>query len=601
LPFDDSRRLIGANLFFADTGAVLELAGLAADEELIAGWRRRVSLARASLGWRAADAVARVHPGGASLALPAPPDQLFTATEVNEWALCAALFSRDPQRWSQLESDMRQRALEEEPTPAIAPVLDETAALERLKQLAGMERRPDLTILLGAADEHGLMHVLDDDCLTLGAGVGGRSYPVTAPSGPAPLPPAHAIPWTALHDIPTALVTGSNGKTTSVRLLSACLQGQGWRCGYSSTDGLFVAGAQVDAGDYSGPAGARRILRDASLQAAVLETARGGILRRGIATSRAHVALVTNISPDHFGEYGIFDLDALADAKLSVGRVVTGDGLLILNADDALLQSKAGRLVQQFVRVPPLGWFALDADTPVLEQHRRRGGSTCGIRHGRLMAAHRGEEHDLGAVAAMPLSLGATVTYNMANLAGAALAALALGVAPATIAGVLARFGANPRDNFGRLMQFEVGGVLVLLDYAHNPEGLHGLLTVAERLRGSRGGGRLGLILGHAGNRQDEALRELAAVAARFRPALIVVKENERHLRGRAPGEVPQILYAALRDLGVAPGTLQLCMSELEATRSALAWAQPGDVVALPVHAAAAREEVVSFLEQQQA
>jgi len=226
--------------------------------------------------------------------------------------------------------------------------------------------------------------------------------------------------------------------------------------------------------------------------------------------------------------------------------------------------------------------------------HREGGGATCGASEGRLVLNHGGARYDLGAIAAMPLTVSGSATYNSANLAGAALAAAALGVPPATIAGVFARFGASLTDNFGRLMRFERHGVRILVDYAHNPEGLHGLLTVAEHLRGDRG--RLGLLLGHAGNRQDVELEALAAVAVEFHPALIVVKENEAHLRGRAPGEVPRFIYAALLRAGVARSALQMRMSELEAVHAALAWARPGDVLALPVHAAAARAAVVALL-----
>ena len=143
-------------------------------------------------------------------------------------------------------------------------------------------------------------------------------------------------------------------------------------------------------------------------------------------------------------------------------------------------------------------------------------------------------------------------------------------------------------------MRFERGGVQVLVDYAHNPDGLRGLLRVAQHLRG--GAGRLGLLLGHAGNRQDAEIAALAAAAAEFSPALVVVKENEAHLRGREPGEVPRLLRAALRRAGLPESALPLRMSELEAVQCALEWARPGDVLVLPVHSAAARTAVLELL-----
>jgi len=605
LPFEASRRLTGANRFFAGPGAQLETSGVPVSDALLAAWRSRAVRARTHLGWGDAagdtasaarpGVAARVHAGGASLALAAPADALFTATEVNEWALCAALCALDGARWGALEAQLAAAALEDAADAAtfLPPVLEERAALARFERLAGREARPPLRALLTAAAARGLPYVLDDEIVTLGGGMGGRDFALSA------LPAVKEIPWQALHGIPTALVTGSNGKTTTVRLIAACAEAFGWRpADYCCTDGVFAGAEQLLSGDYSGPEGTRRVLRERSARAAVIETARGGILRRGIALSRAQVAVVTNVSADHFGEYGIDDLEGLADVKLSVAGVLGKDGVLVLNAGDAQLARGASGLAARFGHSPALAWFALDADLPALSTHRASGGATCGMRAGRLVLHQRGAEHDLGEVAGMPLAVGGSATYNIENLCGAALAAAALGIRTATIAGVLAHFGSSIADNFGRLMRFERAGVQILVDYAHNPEGLRGLLSVAQHLRGERG--RLGLLLGHAGNRQDAELEALAAAAAEFRPALVVVKENEAHLRGRAPGEVPRLIHAALLRAGIAASALQMRMSELEAVHAALAWAHCGDVLALPVHSAAARAAVVALLSDSQ-
>jgi cyanophycin synthetase len=590
LPFASSRRLIGANLFFASTGAVLEVVGVDVDDALLAAWRQRVARARERLRWHVPGVVARAHAHGASLALAAPCDQLLVATEVNEWALCASLVANDPGRWGALEDALIVATLADaaDPSGVEPPVLEESAALARLERLAAAEARPALVQLLAAAAQRRLPHILDDTTVTLGAGVGGRDFAL------AELPEPAAVRWEELRDIPTALVTGSNGKTTSVRLLAACARAQGWRSAYNCTDGVFLDSEVLESGDYSGPAGAWRVMREQRAQAALVEAARGGILRRGVAVSQAQVALVTNISPDHFGEYGIDDLDGLADVKLTVAAVVTARGLLVLNADDALLVTKSRGLAGRLRRSPALGWFALDADLPLLREHRARGGSTCGVRDGRLCVRHAGADHDLGLVTAMPLTVEGSASYNIANLAGAALTAVALGISGEAVAAVFARFGAAPADNPGRLMRFELNGVCVLVDYAHNPAGLRGLLHVAEHLRA--GSGRLGMLLGHAGNRQDTEIEELARVAAEFRPALIVVKENEGHLRGRQAGEIPRLIRAELMRAGLPEAALPVCMSELAAARCALEWARPGDVLALPVHSPAARAQVLEML-----
>jgi cyanophycin synthetase len=586
---------MGANLFFASTGAVLEVIGVPIDEALIDGWRKRIAKAAVHLGWPAGAIVARRHAGGASLAISAPLDQLFLATEVNEWALCATLIRRDPSRFHTLEEALiaeAREAAETSPSPAadIAPVLEESRAFARFSRVAAMEARPALRSLLAAATTRHLPHVLDESDLTLGSGAGGEDFPLAA------LPDAATVNWAVLHDIPTAIVTGSNGKTTTVRLLAACARAHGLRATYNCTDGVFCGDETLAAGDYSGPAGARMVLREHRTQAAILETARGGILRRGLAVSQAHVAVVTNVSSDHFGEYGIDDLTGLADTKLTVGAVVPAGGLLVLNADDALLRRQAGALAGRFGRSPPLGWFAASADGNNLREYREHGAPTCGVQGGRLHLHYGGAGHDLGEVAAMPLSMHGVAHYNIANLAGAALAAAALGIAPATIAGVFEKFGASVKDNPGRMMRFDVHGVTVLVDYAHNPDGLRGFLTVAQHLRGGKG--RLGLILGHAGNRLDSDLEELARVAAEFHPALVLVKETEKHLRGREPGEIPRILLAELRRMGLPESALPPASnSEVDAARAALAWARAGDVLALPVHSSQARATVVAMLE----
>jgi cyanophycin synthetase len=571
-------------------GAQLETCGIAVDELLLAGWRARVERARAYLGWLAAPLAVRPHASGTSLALAAPLDQLFTATEVNEWALCATVAAGDAELGRRFEAALLAEILVDaaDPGQVLPPVLEEGAALARLRILGTREAQPGLMALIAAAGERGLPYVLDDTALTLGAGRGSRDF------APGAVPATGAVPWGELHDIPTAVVTGSNGKTTTVRLLAACARAHGWPSAYCCTDGVFFEGSIRVSGDYSGPEGARRVLRERGAATAIIETARGGILRRGLALSTARVAVVTNVSADHFGEYGIDDLSGLADVKLAVAGVVQPDGLLVLNADDPQLSAKAPLLARRFGRAPALGWFALDADDPALRAHRVQGGDTCGMRAGHLWLHRSGREQDLGSVAAMPLTVDGSASYNIQNLAGAALAAAALGIPASVIAAVFARFGAAAGDNLGRMMRFDRGGVRILIDYAHNPAGMRGLLQVAEHLRTP--GGRVATIMGQAGNRQDKDIEALARVTAEFHPDLVVIKEDEAHLRGRAPGEIPRLILAALLRAGLPENSLPVRMSEMEAVHHALEWARPGDVLALPVHSPAARAEVLALL-----
>ncbi|MGQ0428719.1 MAG: Mur ligase family protein [Gammaproteobacteria bacterium] len=542
-----------------------------------AGWERRARAAMAAVGWPAGSVVAVAHPGGASLALSAPPDQLFTATEVNEWALAAALAEREPGRRDELIATLAA----EQPEESEPPVLEETGALERLARRAAREANPRLRTLLAEAAARGIPCFGDDEHVTIGAGRGGRTWPL------AELPDAAQVPWQSLHGVPVALVTGTNGKTTVVRLVAACAREAGYHAGWCCTDGVYVDGEALTSGDYSGPAGTRRVLRDPHVECAVLETARGGILRRGLAVAHADVAVITSISADHFGEYGVHDLEGLAQVKLAVARALSDRGLLVANADDAILARAAPSAGK------PLGWFARDAGQRTLAAHRAAGGAACAVQDGRLRLWHRGAANDLGAVAGMPLAASGHSAFNLSNLAAAALAAAGLGIAPAAVAAVFARFGADPADNPGRLMRCELGGIHLVVDFAHNPAALAALLDFALSLRGR---GRLAILLGQAGNREDADLARLAAVAAAARPDLVVVKELAGYLRGRDAGEVPAILRRALRRAGVPEARIEEAPDEISAVCRALAWARPGDALLLALHTREGRDAALELI-----
>jgi UDP-N-acetylmuramyl tripeptide synthase len=543
---------------------VLEAATASAQQ--LREWREGIEAMREALGWPERTTVAYLHGDGVALAIEAPRERLFAATELNEWA------------WQR--ASMAQLHLPLPMAPGHPASWDFDAALHTLQRLAEAERRPALDALVAQANARGVPVYEDDEFLTLGAGRYSHTFALDAA-----IP---AVDFASLKAIPTALVTGSNGKTTTVRLLAAMNAEAGRVAGYNCTDGVFVGGDQLESGDWSGPAGARCVLRDRRVESAILETARGGLLRRGLAVGHADAAIVTNISADHFGEYGIHSLADLAQAKLVVARALEPDGLLVLNADDAeLVAASAGIRLRT-------GWFSLDERNPFLLAARADGMPACAPHAGRLWLWDAHGEFDLGEIAAMPLTLGGAARHNIANAAGAALVAQALGIAPAQIAAVLARFGARHGDNPGRLQHWRREGVEVLLDYAHNPDGLAALLAIARSLAPR---GRLGLLLGQAGNREDAAIRELARVAAAAAPERVVLKDLPDFLRGRAPAEVPALLEAELREAGIDSARVHTELSEIEAARSLLDWARPGDVVVLPVHGREARRALVEWLD----
>ena len=223
-----------------------------------------------------------------------------------------------------------------------------------------------------------------------------------------------------------------------------------------------------------------------------------------------------------------------------VARAVCRDGTLVLNADDPTLMATAARLPHAALARRAL--FAMDHGHRALEALRQRGGSTCGLRERQLVLHHRGREHEIGDLSSLPLTWGGAAPHNVANLAAAALMAAVLELPVADIRRAAQRFGSRPEDNPGRLERWTHRGATVLIDYAHNPDGLEQLLTAARSLHPRR----LSLLLGQAGNRDDRAIGELARTAARFDPDHMVIKELPLMLRGRELGQVPALIEEAL-------------------------------------------------------
>jgi cyanophycin synthetase len=405
----------------------------------------------------------------------------------------------------------------------------------------------------------------------------------------AELPKPAAVDWSCVHDVPVVLVTGTNGKTTTVRLLAAVATAAGRFTGFSCTDTVTLGGVDVDRGDWSGPAGARYVLRDPRVEFAVLETARGGILRRGLAATRAVAAIVTNIAEDHFGEWGITDVRALAETKLVVGRAVLPGGRLVLNADDATLVAMA------HVSPAPKLWISRHADDPVVRAHVAAGGDGCWVEEGVIVLHRGGERARVMRVEEIPLTMGGAARHNVHNALGVVALASVAGLPLDAIRRGLAGFRNSPHDNPGRLNVWELGGATVLVDFAHNPHGMDAMAELAAALPARR---RL-LVIGQAGDRDDASIRAFARSAWALRPDRIVLKEMPVYLRGRAPGEATGLLEDEFRRLGARAEMMVHAPSEFDAVRMALEWATAGDLLFLPTHAE--RGRVLGLLERLQA
>lgn len=513
-------------------------------ERAIARWRAAARRMLDAVGWKAEGLAVRTYAGGASLALSAPPDALYAATDVNEWA------------WQEAAA----------PPGEGRPAFE--AEADRLRVSIGAERNPRLLALRSAARARGFTFLSDADTVSVGSGTGALAWPAAA------LPAPEAVEWGRVHDIPIVLVTGSNGKTTVVRLLAGMVEVSGQSAGVTSTDKVEVGGVTLGSGDYSGPGGARMLLRHPRVETAILETARGGLLRRGLEIERADAAVITNIADDHLGEFGIQSLEALAEAKLLVTRAVKPEGAIVLNADDPILARTAST-----VRVPVI-WFSLDGGRPEVAEHLRAGGRAAVADGDRLVLAEGSRRTVVARLGEVPMTLGGAARHNVSNALAAIGAGSALGIEPAAMGAALRRFAAEPADNPGRATVYRIGDVVVVIDYAHNPHGMAALADMSREMPARR---RL-VLLGQAGDRTDESIRELARAAWTLRPDHIVIKEMERYLRGRRAGEIPALLADEFSRLGAPPDAIALPGSELDAVRHSLAWSRPGDLLLLAVH-----------------
>lgn len=546
LELADSRRLTGANLYWDRPSAIIDVRIDGAANEVVEAWAAAVRRWLDCVGYSDEKTCYRLHDGGASLLVSAPIDVLYSMCELNEVA------------W---DDACHQFGLGEAPDP------QEEAP--RLNRLFDEERNPTLLALQSAAKMHDVPFLWDDDEVSLGYGATARVWP------PDRLPAVDEVDWSAFRAIPLALVTGTNGKSTTVRMTASILTAAGFRAGLTSTDFIRVGDRLIDSGDYSGTGGARMLMRQPDVEMAVLEVARGGLLRRGLGVERANAAVVTNVAADHLGEYGINTVADLIPAKFIVHRALGPDDPLILNADDAGVAEYGARLGKTIC------WFSLDDTHPEIAGARAAAGSACFLRDGGLYALGGGRERRVAEVTDIPATRGGIVRYNISNALAAMATALALGVGDDAIRAGLAAFQGDENDNPGRGNWFEHavpgGKIRILVDFAHNEHGMKALADTVNQV----GAERVVLLMGQAGDRLDKDIADLVHAACRMQPDRLLVAELPGYERGRQPFEVPRLIRRDAEAAGIPPSHIEMFDNPREATASALEQARAGDLLVL--------------------
>jgi cyanophycin synthetase len=384
--------------------------------------------------------------------------------------------------------------------------------------------------------------------------------------------------------LPIVSITGTNGKTTTTRLIVHILREAGMRVGATTSDGIVIGADMIEPGDWTGPGGAQVILRRDDLDVAVLETARGGMLLRGMGYESNDASVITNVSSDHMDLQGIHTLPELAEVKSIVARITKPDGWVILNADDRYVSRIAAKVHAK------VAYFSLEGDrSPVVRRHLRGGGRAYVVRDGHIGEAEGKLWHEVAPLSAVPVVLGGVARHNVANVLAAVAAARAMGASLAAARAGVRSFVPTTDDSRGRLNIFRDDHRVVVIDFAHNEAGVAVLLDVVDAIARSVGDGAkpapITGIVGLAGDRPDDTLRGVGRQVAQ-RVDRFVQKEMLHYLRGRTRESVlGEIRAGALEggwkdDIPVYLDEPAAMAAELDRTEAA----EPPEVIFLLCH-----------------
>lgn len=366
--------------------------------------------------------------------------------------------------------------------------------------------------------------------------------------------------------IPIIAVTGTNGKTTTTRLLAHIVKNNGYKVGFTTSDGIYVQNHMLEKGDTTGPLSAEFILKDPTVEFAVLETARGGILRSGLGFSRCDIGIITNIQEDHLGLSDIHDLSDLAKVKSVVVRSVKKDGWAVLNAEDKHCVEIAKDLDCK------VAYFSMNEHCDVIVNHCRKGGIAAIYENGFVTIKKGDWKMRVEKASVIPLTLGGKARFMIANVLAATLASYLWGFKTEDIKQPLETFIPSAAQTPGRMNIFNFKNFKVMIDFAHNPSGYMG---IEEFLQSVNSNHKIGIIAG-VGDRRDSDIIECAAIAARMFNHIII--RQEKHLRGRTEEEIIKLILQGIQSQN-KDVTYEIISKETDAIKHAISIAKEGTFI----------------------
>jgi cyanophycin synthetase len=360
--------------------------------------------------------------------------------------------------------------------------------------------------------------------------------------------------------IPIVSISGTNGKSTTTRLISHILVAAGRHTGTTTSDGVLLDERMVDPGDWTGPGGAAQILGRSDVEIAVLETARGGIMLKGVGYESNDVSVLTNVSSDHLDLQGIHTLPELAEVKATICRITRPEGWVILNGDDPFVAGMARRVRAH------VAFFSVAHRPPAIVARQVAGGGRAYLlRRDMLVEVEAGRTTQIASVSEVPITIGGVARHNVANALAAAGGARALGATIEQVRRGLIDFQPTTDRSPGRLNIFRLGGRIVIVDFAHNEAGVSAILDVAEGIAGGAAGRAIPItaIIGTAGDRPDDSLRGIGRIAAE-RAQRVAIKETLGYLRGRTRESMVGELLAGVRSAGTPSAAAPVPVYESE-------------------------------------